>query len=111
MAILDVEIHKDITTIQMKTDITIHNVETVEEILKDELKKNPKILGINLSEVNSIDSSSIAMLVRLMKESLGNDNKIILYGPNPEVKEIFKIVKLHTFFKIMTLTEFHDAYL
>jgi len=64
-------------------------------------RKNIKEIYVNMAKVNQIDSSGVGILVVCLKRARekGGDFKIMF--PRDEVKRIFKLVNIYSYFEII----------
>jgi anti-sigma B factor antagonist len=63
-------------------------------------KKQP-LIALDMSSVEFIDSSGLAVLVNCLQTSRRNSGEICLYGMRDTVKALFEITRLHTLFPIV----------
>jgi len=84
----------NICFIEMIGDLTLDglNVKTyIDPILDDESIRG---LGMDLTQVNLIDSSGIGMIVTILKSLAVNDAGFVLYGINRQVRKSLEVVGL-----------------
>ncbi len=86
----------------------IYNLkEDLEKILTEE---NPKII-FNFADVKFIDSSGIGLIVNVLKKQSEKNNKLKLCNLNKTVTNIFKQIKIYSFFEVYdSLDEAIDSY-
>jgi len=70
----------------------------------------PKLVGLDFSNVNQIDSSGIASMIKSLKLVKAWGGQMILFGLNQLIMNVFKLGKLENFFKILTVDEFNRKY-
>ena len=90
--------------------LRLDNIKEIEEKLQVFFSGKPETVGIDFKEVEYLDSSAIAVLVRLMKGTIGTATKLVLFDLQPEVMKIFELTKLHRFFTIITRDQFQKKY-
>jgi anti-sigma B factor antagonist len=66
--------------------------------LQDEINSGNKYLGIDMSDVTSINSSGLGILINCLKVANDNKGNIKILNANDKVLNIFKITKLNTVF-------------
>jgi anti-anti-sigma factor len=91
-------------------DLMITNVGAVENTLNELLAKNPVLVGIDCSALMHIDSSAIATLVKILKKTINKKMDLILYDLSPAIREIFELVSLDKFFRIVSREEFDEDF-
>jgi len=91
------------TTVNLTGDIYTEQGDELQQVFDGIIKKNPKEVVIDLSELKSITSSGIGRIVYLFKELDKEGGKIKIVGVNDTIMQIFKIVKLDKLMKIETL--------
>ena len=64
--IMDIEEHKKIIIIHIRGEFYIDNIEKAEETWNKQIEKEPEVIAINCSSLESIDSSAIATLVKFL---------------------------------------------
>ena len=63
-------------------------------------KDNPKV-AINLSETNYLDSSALGLIIKESNEFKEIGGKLILYGANDTLMDMFRMVNLEIVLDIM----------
>lgn len=67
--------------------------------------KNGDRLAANLADVKYIDSSGIASLLEVLKESRNKGKKFVLFGLTPGVREVLQLTRLTGVFEIYETEE------
>ncbi|MFQ5489493.1 MAG: STAS domain-containing protein [Phycisphaerae bacterium] len=62
-------------------------------------QRHPKVV-IDLSEVDSIDSSGLSSLIEVVTRARLKEGRVILIGPNPFVRSVMEVTQLHRWFEI-----------
>jgi len=106
-----VEEHGKIVIISINDAITIQNINQLEKVWDEQLKKKPGVIAINFSRVERIDSIGLSHLVKMSRNAIIREIDLILYGLNTPILDLFKIARLDTFFNILVESEFRDKYL
>ena len=82
-------------------DIDLASSPVMSKVLMRELRENrTPIVICNLAQVGYIDSSGIASLVEGLKASREIGSNLILCGLSPVVREVLRLSRLLTVFKI-----------
>jgi anti-anti-sigma factor len=61
--------------------------------------RNPKIILLNFSQVEYINSAGIGLLISLLAQARQTDRQLIAYGLQPQYMEIFALTRLAEFMK------------
>ena len=99
-----------VITVLLEGSINITNVEQIEEQISALMGKKPKVVGLDCNELKYIDSSAIAVFVKLLKNSMTMGIKLIFFNLNSEIEQTFHVIKLSSFFKIMSKDQFDKEY-
>ena len=92
--------HKLLYLITDETEITFHISKTVSEsIIRLVKENNPKIVAIDMSTIQRIDSSGIGALINILSECMKKDCELILVGVDDKVRRIFKLINMDSSFK------------
>jgi anti-sigma B factor antagonist len=62
--------------------------------------QNPRAILLNFSAVDYINSSGIALIVRLLVQARKSQRRLLAYGLNDHYREIFRITSLDDFISI-----------
>ncbi len=60
----------------------------------------PKLVIMDLSGVDYVDSSGVGTIVELKRRALRTGGDVVLVGLQPRVRSVFEITRLDKFFKI-----------
>src|SRR5262249_8273747 len=83
-----------------KGEIDLHVSPVITASLQSAVKKKPKKLVVDLSQVNYIDSSGLAALIEAMQDVEDYGGKFVLAGLQETVRTIFEIARLDQVFQI-----------
>ena len=75
--------------------------------LQKMLKKNKPMLAIDLTELEYIDSSGLAVLVNCLQQARRRSGEVCLFGMRDTVKVLFELTRLYDLFPVAN--ERHDA--
>lgn len=78
--------------------LALTKLDELKSQLQDEINDGNKYLGIDMSEVTSINSSGLGILINCLKVAKDNKGNIKILNANDKVLNIFKITKLNTVF-------------
>jgi anti-sigma B factor antagonist len=81
-------------------DITLDQSPAFHKALKKICDRSPKHLVIELSNVSHIDSAGVGTLVDVFRRVRNAKGRMSLAGMNRQVRGVFEITKLDTFFPI-----------
>ena len=90
----------DVVILQLAGEIDMHcSTELRGELL--EISQNPPAQTIiNMSEVDFMDSSGVAVLIEALQLHRRNNGRLKLVGINQRVRSIFEVSRLDTVFEI-----------
>ncbi len=88
----------------------IEQAEMFENTFNEMLAAKPSHLGLDLNNVNYIDSSAIGSIIKSLNLIKNYGGEMILFGLKPMILNVFKLAKLDNFFKIMTTEEFNKSF-
>lgn len=80
--------------------LSISNAGALYSELQAAVNKNKMDIEMNFAAVQSLDSSTIAMLVKFIQYLSGSKRTVTLTEVSPEIIQTFKITKLSHFYKI-----------
>jgi len=100
-----------VVVIRISGEFFIENIQKVEGIWLEQLKKNPSIIGIDCRELQYIDSSAIGTLVKFLNTAMNRQIKLVFFDLNASIAQIFKTARLSNFFSITTREIFGKEYL
>lgn len=78
--------------------LALTKLDELKNQLQNEINNGNKYLGIDMSEVTSINSSGLGILINCLKVATDNKGSIKILNANDKVLNIFKITKLNTVF-------------
>lgn len=81
-------------------DIDLHRSNNFQKALQDVLKEKPSKMVINLTDVNYMDSSGVATLVKLLSNTRKAKIDLAIAGANKRVQSVFEITRLNSVFNI-----------
>jgi anti-anti-sigma factor len=100
MTAVEIQESIDEITLQLKGRFNITNCTILREALEQAIAKKQDRIMIDCRDLLEIDSSAIAELVKTTRSVIGK-KKLLLRGVNNEIMKTFKVVGLHTFFKMV----------
>lgn len=90
----------DVVILQIVGDIDMHSSTELRGELLEIAQEPPAKTIINMSEVDFMDSSGVAVLIEALQLHRRNSGRLKLVGINPRVRSIFEISRLDTIFEI-----------
>jgi len=91
--------NKGLTIVDVQGHIDLGSSPALRKTMLENLK-NGNCLAANLAEVKYIDSSGIASLLEVLKESKGKHKKFIMFGLTAGVREVLQLTRLTGVFEI-----------
>ena len=107
---LQIDTRENLVVVSLKGKFDIRHAKEFEEQVDKALETNPKVLGINLSKVDYMDSSGIGAIIRTNANIKKYDGKLVLFGVNQPLLKIFKIARLDSYFRILSADEFEEEF-
>jgi len=96
---------RNIKFIQLPRRILIANAKETRKLLHSFLGKKQPLLALDMSSVEFIDSSGLAVLINCLQTSRRNSGDVCLFGMRDTVRTLFEITRLHTLFPIVNYRE------
>lgn len=103
--IKDIQWEGKIAIISAMGDIDLHRSNNFQQALQGVLKNKPTKIIINLADVNYMDSSGIATLVKLLSNTRKNKIALAIAGANKRVQSVFDITRLKSVFEMYDSVE------
>lgn len=105
------ELKNNVVIIHVSGEFRIEMIGKVEEAWSRAMDKKPRVIALDCSDMEYIDSSSIGTLVKFVNSATNKKVEFVLYGLNREVCKIFETARLTRFFGLLTAEEFKSKYL
>ena len=100
-----VQYHDQDVIIELSGEIDMKCSGKIKDKFKEIFRKKPNSVIVDMTEVNFMDSSGLAVLVGALKQSRINNSELKLAGLTKDVKGIFEICRLETIFHIFDTTD------
>lgn len=81
--------------------LTAENAAEVRNGVRAELKPHHKLLKIDFSNIEFLDSSGLGVLIALQQTICEQDGRIQIYHPNPTSQQILELTRLHRIFELI----------
>lgn len=111
MVKITVENKEDLVIVYIFGELASANFYDIEQEIDEVLKSHPKILALNFSGLDIIDSTGISFLIKIRKIATSSNIDLVIYSIPEKVMELFTIAGIDRFFKLMTAEAFEDGYL
>ena len=111
MLTIDIEEKGDVIVFNIRGEFYMGNVEKVEKIWEEQVRKNPSIIALNCGGIEFVDSTAIGTLVKFFNHAMKNSIKIIFFDLNSEIRQLFETSRLMKLFTITTGDRFREEYL
>ena len=95
----------DATTVTVSGDVDLYSSPEVRKIIMALTEEETPFILIDLHGVQYMDSSGIATLVEGLQQVGKYDGRLILYGLNNAVREVFELSRLDRVFQIFPNAE------
>lgn len=93
--------HQNIDFIRLPRRILMADAKETKRSLFGFLGKKQPLLALDMSAVEFIDSSGLAVLVNCLQTTRRNSGDLCLFGLRDTVRTLFEITRLHTLFPIV----------
>ena len=100
----------DIVVFHLHGTFNIDNVTKIETIVMDQFKKGPQLIAINCKGLESMDSSAIGSIVKMLHSAKTRGIMLLFYDLNPLLQKLFVTAKLNRYFNITTRSDFENRY-
>jgi anti-sigma B factor antagonist len=90
--------------VDLEGDVDLGTSPNLRRALLDLLGEAPK-LALNMRALRYIDSSGIATLIEVFKDSQRLNKRLVLFGLSPAVREAFHLTHVHRIFQIFETDE------
>ncbi len=85
--------------VAVEGDIDLGNAGELRKVLFDALRDSDK-LALNLGAIRYIDSSGIATLIEVLRESKRVNKGLALFAMSPAVRDVFKLTHVIKIFQV-----------
>ena len=89
----------DAKVVEVQGDVDLGTSPVFRRTLFETLRLTAK-LAVNLEAIRYIDSSGIATLIEVLKDSQRLNKEFVLFGMNPAVQEVFRLTHVIRIFRI-----------
>ncbi len=90
----------------IKGDLNIHNIDPMLNDYRHLMTRNPEIIGVNCTDLSSVDSSGLGALISMAKLAEKDNIDFYICELNKKVSTLFDISNLNKYFKIISMAEF-----
>jgi len=90
--------------VDLAGDVDLGTSPNLRRALFDLLGETPK-LALNLRALRYIDSSGIATLIEVLKDSQRRQKEFVLFGLSPAVQDVFRLTHVNRIFRIFDTEE------
>lgn len=99
-----------ITILELSGKFDIEQSDAFQKQFNGFVTDRPNQIGLNMTEVNFIDSSGMGALIKALNHVKGYGGEMILFGLKPMILNVFKLAKLDNFFKVMSPEDFERQF-
>jgi anti-sigma B factor antagonist len=90
--------------VEVEGDVDLGTSPDLRRTLFETLLHAPK-LALNLAAIRYIDSSGIATLLEVLRDSQRRDKEFVLYGLSPAVQQVFHLTHVARIFQVFGTEE------
>jgi anti-anti-sigma factor len=106
MKTFEYEIRDGYMLVYLYGDINIHRVGEVELNFDLAMKQSPPVMAVDCRYLDYVDSSAIAMLVKMYKRAAEREISLVFLEVSPAIQETFQMINLHRYIRILTREDF-----
>ena len=92
------------TIVEVTGDVDLGTSPDLRRTLFDALTRAPR-LALNLGAIRYIDSSGIATLIEVLKNSQQRNKQFVLFGVSPAVQQVFRLMHVGQIFRVFQTEE------
>ena len=92
---------ESIDIIRLPEKLMMADASAAKSQLQKMLKKQKPMLAIDLTDLEYIDSSGLAVLVNCLQQARRNSGEICLFGMRDTVKILFELTRLYDLFPVV----------
>ena len=97
--IQDIQAQGETTIARLTGSMTVMNAPELRVGLLDAIKQHkPKVLALNLGDVDFVDSSALGVFVEARRQMVQSDGKVTFTNVNPDVRGLMRIMNLEAVF-------------
>ncbi|WP_417536699.1 STAS domain-containing protein [Methylophaga sp.] len=89
-----------VEVVQLPEKLVMANSDNAHKQLQSLIDQGANRLVIDLSTMQFMDSSGLAVLVGAWKKVKNEDGKVILVSPSPSIRALLELTRLHEIFEI-----------
>jgi anti-sigma B factor antagonist len=86
------------TVLHVHGDADLHSAPELRDRLSDAIRDGATTLVVDLSETALVDSTSLGVLLKAVKQLREQDRQLVLVVPRPELRRVFEITMLDRIF-------------
>lgn len=96
------QVQGNTTITRLSGSLTVVNAPDLRVGLLETIKANkPKVLGINLAEVDFIDSSALGVFVEARRQMIADDGNVTFTNANKDIRGLMRIMNLESVFNFV----------
>lgn len=99
-----------IAILQLSGKFDLEQAEAFQKQFAMHTEDKPKAIGLDMNNVQFIDSSGLGALIKVLNNSKNNGSDLVLFGLNQMIMNVFKLAKLDNFFNLMSNEDFNRKY-
>ena len=105
------EIKGDVIIFRLDGKFDYSGAEEIDDVWKKHISDEYIVVGFECSKLTFVDSSAITHLISYGTEAVNKGIKMVVFGLNDEISELFKSAKLGRFIHVMSEDDFYLEYL
>ena len=97
---MKIESSGDVLKVSLVNELAAANASEFRDRLRAELEEVHRIIEIDLSQAQYLDSSGLGALLSLHKTMRDREGSVRLVYPTPNIRKILELTRLHRLFEI-----------
>lgn len=94
----------DVFEIDFSGRFTYENVQSIKNVIGEKISESQYYI-IDLSKTNRMDSTGLGLFVAIVRNYLLKNSKLVIVNSNPNMKELFAVSRLNSYFATVDSTE------
>ena len=96
---------KEMPVIELEGEVDVYTAPQLKQQIISILEGGAKVLAINLTKVDYLDSTALGVLIGGLKRMREKDGNMVLICPSPRIRRVFEITGLDKIFDIYNTEE------
>lgn len=95
---------------RLKANLVMENCRDFFEVFQENLEAKPSVVLLDFSQIRFIDSSGIGILLRCAETTDRLSAKLLIFGLNRQLEQVFKLAGLLKVFETLTVAQVKEGF-